>query len=927
MDKKICQKRFWRILGAVPLVFLGAMPLGAQQVGTVTGSVTRADAGVEGAQIVIVATGSGAQYGGVTNDAGRFNIVGVPAGAYEVSVEIIGYAAPMQAITLAADGVQVVDFALTATALSMGGIEVLAERAETRRTPVAFTDVPKATIQRQLGSRDLPLVLSVSPSVYSTVQGGGAGDARINVRGFSQRNTAVMINGVPVNDMENGWVYWSNWDGVGDAATSIQLQRGLSAINLATPSIGGTLNVITDPSQQSAGYNLKQEFGSGNFLKTTLSASTGKVGKFALTASAVRKTGDGIIDGTWTDAWSYYVASQYTFSDNNRVELYALGAPQRHGQNLYRLNIATLDRDFAASLGDYDPAALARFSREAGRFWSPNVAGVDPSYAGRQYTSSGPGAGVFSRRDRNFLNERENYFHKPQVNLNWYSYLGGATTLNAVAYYSGGRGGGTGTYGSLVWDYSYGQRFANWDATINRNASAEGGASRGILRNSVNNQDTYGVIAKVEKEFAGDVVMDIGLDWRTATIEHYREVRDLLGGNFYNDCFRGCSSQFWTEAEGNRRLGDKINYHNENQVNWIGMHLQAEKSSLGGSFYGMGGLSRISYDFTDFFTKAASGGGMLTLNSGGLTGFQLKGGAVRNLSPEWSVYGNAGWVSKVPIFDGVIDDNRGILNPNPENETFASFEAGTRFRSMNRQFSFDANLYFTQWNNRTRTQFVANLLGEDMDGLVNLLGVDARHMGVELEGAFQPSDFMRIDAAASFGDWRYTNNPTGSYKPDDRQAATREYQFFLKDLLVGDAPQFQVAYAVSLFPTGGLYVQGVGKTYGRHYANYDPFGRTRNVDEGVQSWSPPGYTVFELHTSYRLASDVAQALGGEVRLFLHVFNLLDAVYVQDAQDNSQFNGYEDDAEDQRGVLSHRADDAEVFLGFPRSINFGFQILH
>ena len=56
-----------------------------------------------------------------------------------------------------------------------------------------------------------------------------------------------MINGVPQNDMENGWVYWSNWDGVGDATSSIQMQRGLSKVNLATPSIGGTMNIITDP--------------------------------------------------------------------------------------------------------------------------------------------------------------------------------------------------------------------------------------------------------------------------------------------------------------------------------------------------------------------------------------------------------------------------------------------------------------------------------------------------------------------------------------------------------------------------------------------------------------------------------------------------------------------------------------------------------
>ena len=908
---------------SVPLLFLAA-PLGAQETGTVTGAVTAGGTGVESAQVVLSQTETGAQYGGLANQSGRYNIVGVPAGTYNVSVHLIGFTAESQRIAVEAGGTAVVDFAMASSAVSLGGIEVLAERAEERRTPVAFTDVSKAQIQTQLGSRDLPLVLSVTPSVYSTAQGGGAGDARINVRGFSQRNTAVMINGVPVNDMENGWVYWSNWDGLGDAATSIQLQRGLSAVNLATPSIGGTLNVITDPSQQAPGYNFKQEFGSGNFLKTTMTASTGQVGKFAMTASGVRKTGDGLIDGTWTDAWSYYVASQYRISDSNRLELYAVGAPQRHGQNLYKLNLATLNRDFAAGLDDYDPAALDRFSTEAGRYWSPNVGGVSSSYTGRQYTSTGPGAGVFSRHSRNFINERENYFHKPQVNLNWYSYFGNGLTMNTVAYYSGGNGGGTGTYGSLRWDYTYGQRFADWNATIERNRGNDGGASSGILRNSVNNQDTWGAIAKLKKDFANGLVTEVGVDWRTATIEHYREIRDLLGGSYYNDCFRGCSSDFWTEAQGDRGLGDKIHYHNENDVNWVGAHLQAEKSSQAGSFYGMAGVSRISYDFTDFFTRGP-GGGNLELSSGGISGYQFKGGAVRNVSPEWSIYSNAGYVSKVPIFDGVIDDNNGELVADPKNERFLSFEAGARFRSLNRGFSLDANVYFTQWNDRTRIE--RDRISEDVNVLVNLLGVDARHMGVELEGAFQPADYMRFDAAMSWGDWTHTNNPSGTFRREDRQGETETRTYYLTGLLVGDAPQFQVAYALSLFPTGGLYVQTVGKTFGKHYANYDLFGRTSNIDEGIQSWRAPGYTVFDMHASYRLSSEMTSAFGGNVRLFLHVFNIFDTVYVQDASDNSRFNGYRDDAERERGSLSHKADDAEVFLGFPRSLNFGFQIMH
>ena len=41
-----------------------------------------------------------------------------------------------------------------------------------------------------------------------------------------------MINGVPVNDMENGRVYWSNWAGLSDVTSSMQVQRGLGLLIL-----------------------------------------------------------------------------------------------------------------------------------------------------------------------------------------------------------------------------------------------------------------------------------------------------------------------------------------------------------------------------------------------------------------------------------------------------------------------------------------------------------------------------------------------------------------------------------------------------------------------------------------------------------------------------------------------------------------------
>lgn len=88
-------------------------------------------------------------------------------------------------------------------------------------------------------SQDIPLVLNSTPSVYASADSGGAGDARLNIRGFDPRNISILINGAPTNDIENGWLYWSNWDGLGDVTSTIRVQRGLSAVTLPTPSIGG----------------------------------------------------------------------------------------------------------------------------------------------------------------------------------------------------------------------------------------------------------------------------------------------------------------------------------------------------------------------------------------------------------------------------------------------------------------------------------------------------------------------------------------------------------------------------------------------------------------------------------------------------------------------------------------------------------------
>ena len=124
-------------------------------------------------------------------------------------------------------------------------VQIFASVVVDRKTPVAASTVKAADIELKLGSQEFPEILKSTPGIYATKSGGGFGDGRVNLRGFQSENVAVMINGVPVNDMENGRVYWSNWAGLADVTSTMQVQRGLGAARVAVPSIGGTINIVT----------------------------------------------------------------------------------------------------------------------------------------------------------------------------------------------------------------------------------------------------------------------------------------------------------------------------------------------------------------------------------------------------------------------------------------------------------------------------------------------------------------------------------------------------------------------------------------------------------------------------------------------------------------------------------------------------------
>ena len=352
--------------------------------------------------------------GAVSDYEGRFAFTSRETGAVELVISMIGYETHRQACTLGADAwvLDLGPITMQSSTIGLSEANVIASVAIDRETPVAVSTLDAKTIQEQLGDKELVETLNITPGVYATKSGGGFGDSRINIRGFDQRNVAVLINGIPVNDMENGWVYWSNWAGLGDAVNTMQVQRGLGASKLAINSVGGTLNIITKATDTKKGGSLMQSVTDYGRYKTMLSLSSGVMENgWAVSAVGSRTMGNAYVDATFIDAWSYFLTAAKDFGAH-RLVFTAIGAPQTHGQRRGQL---TVDR-----FND-----IQNLGYEAHR-WND-----DWGYLNR------------GGQENEVLNARVNGYHKPQFALNDYWQLSERTNLATSFYISTGKGYGS----------------------------------------------------------------------------------------------------------------------------------------------------------------------------------------------------------------------------------------------------------------------------------------------------------------------------------------------------------------------------------------------------------------------------------------------------------------------------------------------------
>ena len=298
-------------------------------------------------QAVVVVKSEGRPDQPVLSNLDGFYGIALQSGKFEVVVRYVGYEAKTQSVDVGKQDIEL-NFALETTVLKEA--RVVADVAIERETPVAFSNIKPLQIQEELGSQPIPMILNSTPGVFASQEGSDDTGPSVTIRGFKQRNVSVMVDGIPVNSMETGSVFWNNWRGLDLVTETMQVQRGLGASKLALPAIGGTINIMTKGIESKRKLTFKQEGGSFGMWRSSLAFNTGKNEKgWGFTGlGSIYRQGE-IYQAAFQESWFYYGKVSKSIG-KHVLSFSALGSPATQSRRGFQQRIATLDPDYARKL-------------------------------------------------------------------------------------------------------------------------------------------------------------------------------------------------------------------------------------------------------------------------------------------------------------------------------------------------------------------------------------------------------------------------------------------------------------------------------------------------------------------------------------------------------------------------------------------------
>lgn len=220
--------------------------------------------------------------------------------------------------------------------------------------PVSQYTISKEQLEETYVGQDAQYVIERnSPSVISYSESGTSFSnyGQWRLRGIDQTRLNITLDGIPLNDMIDQGVFFSNFTDIANSVNGIQIQRGVGLSANGVSSFGGSVNFQGPSLTDTLGHaELQFNAGSYNTYRTSVEASSGNAGgAFRLYSRFSTFSSDGYRDHSGSKSWSFFTSGAWygkkdmikvtAFTGKSRNQLSYFAVPEPLIDSMPKLNL------------------------------------------------------------------------------------------------------------------------------------------------------------------------------------------------------------------------------------------------------------------------------------------------------------------------------------------------------------------------------------------------------------------------------------------------------------------------------------------------------------------------------------------------------------------------------------------------------------
>lgn len=700
-----------------------------------------------------------------------------------------------------------------------------------------------------------PSLLSANRDVLLSMAAFHFSVMRFRVRGYGPDLFHTMVNGIQMNDPDNGNTQWGLWSGLNEVTRNGQLVRGLTVSEYGFGNLGGLTSTDLRASKQTArteiGYTISNRTFTHkwSFVKTV--GFTRKGWAYA-TAGSLRKGEEGYYPGTMYDGLSYYVAADKKLSEDHLLSVIFFGARTVNGRQ------AAVLQESVAITGNhaYNPNWGYQHGRKrnAGLSFSHlPVCLITHTYRinnqSRLVASLG---GTWGEKSSSGLD----WYQAADPRPDYYRYLPSYQQDAAVS--------------SLVRESLRQQESLqqiNWQHlyNVNRNSFEIFRDAGGIKGNDVAGlRSHYFLAEKVTqiKRLELSAILDTRLNKKismtggiSAQYQHSRyfaRVSDLLGGEYAADINAFAEDPAASDTKRaqndlrhpNRILyaGDVYGYDYAVITGMTKGFIQCQVTTARADLFAALEISARGY-----YRDGRMQNGLFPFQSLGssellsFTNYGLKTGLTHKFSGRKYLYMQAAVANRAPLFENVFvaPRTRDTRQEGTRNEALAHVESGYIWNAPSIKMRWTA--YITSFRNGMNVlTFYHDGYRQFVNYAVN--GIGKTHMGIETGTELKLTGRWQLMLAASAGGFYYDTRQQVAVSSDNDAYVLEKAIVYAKNFRVEGTPQ--EAYGMGFSYQGAtVYANLTGSYFRRHWLAWVPLRRTYAILENVTAGSEQWYRI------------------------------------------------------------------------------------